>query len=66
AAAAVDEAEPRAPVDLEPAQLRLATASTAPCVATNHLEAHGLPEDPDNFDDVDYAEEEDKDNTSGV
>ncbi|CAN6335463.1 unnamed protein product, partial [Urochloa humidicola] len=28
------------------------------------VEPAGLPEDPDYFDDVDYAEEEDKDNTS--
>ncbi|CAN6362761.1 unnamed protein product, partial [Urochloa humidicola] len=57
--AAVDEAEPRA----QPAQLQPDTATSSPCTTRPHHRTHGSPMDPDYFDDVDYAEEEDKDNT---
>ncbi|CAN6283034.1 unnamed protein product, partial [Urochloa humidicola] len=61
--------EPRAHSDLEPGLHRVEPsrhhlATAPPSFSLRPIGSSEDPEDPDYFDDVDYAEEKDKDNTS--
>ncbi|CAO2143580.1 unnamed protein product, partial [Urochloa humidicola] len=60
-AAAVDDHDTNAVH--EPAQLQPDTAASSPCATKPRRPTHGSSEDPDFFDDVDYNEEKDKEDT---